>query len=201
MTDNRGERIRIAREAKRMTQEELGRICGTTKQTIYKYETGVITNIPLDKLEIMAKALNVSSCYLAMWNPSSSPVNVIPLVGDIACGKPILAEENIECYIALPDNVHADFALRCKGDSMINARIYDGDIVYIREQNTVEHGEIAAVRIGNEATLKRVTYRPEKNQIILKPENSEYDEMKFSFEELNDIQIVGKAVAFTSTVR
>lgn len=79
----------------------------------------------------------------------------VPLIGTIACGTPILAVENIECDVDMPENIRADFALRCKGDSMIDAHIYDGDIVYIRKQPIVDNGEIAAVIIDDEATLKR----------------------------------------------
>lgn len=125
----------------------------------------------------------------------------VPLIGTIACGEPILAEENIEKYIDMVENVNATFALHCKGDSMINARIYDGDIVYIREQPQVENGEIAAVLIDGEATLKRVYYYPEKNMLILKPENNQYNDMIYINEELENIKIIGKAVAFTSSVR
>lgn len=123
----------------------------------------------------------------------------VPLVGTIACGKPILATENIEDYVSIPKDLAGDFALTCKGDSMINARIFDGDIVYIRQQNTVENGEIAAVLIDGEATLKRVKLLPDR--IILEPENPLYDPMVFRGEEMNTVRILGKAVAFTSAVR
>ena len=123
----------------------------------------------------------------------------IPLVGAIACGEPILAEENIEEYISIPKDLAGDFALTCKGDSMINARIFDGDIVYIRQQETVENGEIAAVLIDNEATLKRFKKLPDR--IILEPENPMYDPLVYRGEEMNTVRILGKAVAFTSAVR
>lgn len=123
----------------------------------------------------------------------------IPLLGSIACGAPILADEHIEGEVDIPSHVHADFALVCKGDSMINARIFDGDIVYIRQQDMVESGEIAAVLIDNEATLKRVKLLPDR--IILSPENPLYDPLVFRGEEMNAVRILGKAVAFTSTVR
>lgn len=83
-------------------------------------------------------------------------------------GIPILAEENIEEYVNCPKSIRADFALTCKGDSMINARIFDGDVVYIRQQKTVNNGEIAAVMIEGEATLKRV--RLFQDHIVLEPE-------------------------------
>lgn len=123
----------------------------------------------------------------------------IPLIGSIACGAPVLAEEHIEDYIDIPKHIHADFALTCKGDSMINARIFDGDIVYIRKQDTVDNGEIAAVLIDDEATLKRV--RLFDDHISLEPENPQYRPIVCWGEEMNSVRILGKAVAFTSCVR
>ena len=123
----------------------------------------------------------------------------IPLIGSIACGAPILADEHIEEYIGIPKHIHADFALSCKGDSMINARIFDGDVVYIRQQNTVDSGEIAAVLIDGEATLKRV--RVYDDHISLEPENPQYRPLVYWGEEMNTVRILGKAVALTSAIR
>lgn len=123
----------------------------------------------------------------------------IPLIGTIACGAPILAAENIEKEVDIPEDIHADFALRCKGDSMINARIFDGDIVYIRQQDIVDSGEIAAVLIDDEATLKRVKIFDD--HISLEPENPMYKPLVFWGEEMNDVRILGKAVAFTGPVK
>lgn len=123
----------------------------------------------------------------------------IPLLGTIACGEPILATENIEMYVKVGESIPADFALKCKGDSMINARIFDGDIVYIRQQSDVDDGEIAAVLIGDEATLKKVHKFP--NKIVLSPCNPMYDDLVYSNEQLDEIRILGKAVAFFSIIR
>lgn len=123
----------------------------------------------------------------------------IPLVGTIACGEPILAQENIEEYISIPKDLAGDFALTCRGDSMINARIFDGDIVYIRQQDTVDSGEIAAVLIDGEATLKRV--RIFEDHISLEPENPMYKPFVYWNEEMNSVRILGKAVAFTSVIQ
>ena len=101
--------------------------------------------------------------------------------------------------MSIPKNITADFALTCKGDSMINARIFDGDIVYIRQQDTVESGQIAAVLIDGEATLKRV--RLFEDHISLEPENPQYRPFVYWGEEMNTVRILGKAVAFTSTIR
>lgn len=128
-------------------------------------------------------------------------MRTVPLLGMIACGDPILAAENIEGDVSAPEHVVADFALRCKGDSMINARIYDGDIVYIRQQARVDNGQIAAVLIGDEATLKRVYFYPESNKLVLNPENPAYEPLIFIGDELATVRILGRAVAFTSNVR
>lgn len=118
-----------------------------------------------------------------------------PLVGRIACGQPILAEENIEDYLDVPAEKHIDFCLECVGDSMIEAGIQDGDIAYIRKQPTVENGQIAAVRIGDEATLKRVYRTPET--LTLMPANGSYAPLVFTREEINTVCIEGKMVGFT----
>ena len=135
------------------------------------------------------------------------PSNIFPItrkrfrmLGAIACGEPRYADEDHETYIEAADNIQADFCLRAKGDSMIGARINDGDIVFIREQPIVEDGEIAAVIIDDEATLKRVKYNKEKQQLTLFPANDKYDPLVFIGEELNQIRILGKAVCFMSNL-
>ena len=123
----------------------------------------------------------------------------VPLLGTIACGEPILAEENIENYVTVDAKANVDFALKCKGDSMINARIFDGDIVYIHSQPDVENGEIAAVLIGNEATLKKVHKYP--NKLVLSPCNPTHNDLIYTEEQLENVRILGKAVLFVSVVR
>lgn len=139
----------------------------------------------------------------------TTPENIAPLpsfikkprLGAIACGKPILAVEEANEFDDVPDTIECDFTLLCKGDSMTSARIFDGDIVYIRAQPQVENGEIAAVRIGDEATLKRVYYTPNSDRITLRAANPLYPDMEFEGPTLNDIEILGKAVAFTSMIK
>ncbi len=123
----------------------------------------------------------------------------IPLLGTIACGEPITAIENIETYITVDAKANVDFALKCKGDSMINARIFDGDIVYIHSQPDVENGEIAAVLIDNEATLKKVYKYP--NKLVLSPCNPTHNDLIYTEEQLENVRILGKAVLFVSVVR
>lgn len=125
----------------------------------------------------------------------------IPLLGHIHAGEPTFAEENFECYVAVGANVRCDFALRVEGDSMINARIMDGDIVFIRKQDTVADGEIAAVLIDDETTLKRVRFLP-GSMVMLMPENPKYQPILVGGEnETRSVRILGKAVAFQSDVR
>ena len=128
------------------------------------------------------------------------PMEKVPLVGQIACGTPILAEENITDYIDLPAHIHADYALTCKGDSMIGAGIHDGDIVYIRKQEMVENGQIAAIRMNDDcdATLKRF-YRI-GDTVTLNAENPAIPPMVFIKDEINDLRIVGLAVAYTHVI-
>ena len=148
--------------------------------------------------EVMLDSSNDKTIIPAGFSPMPE-MRKVPLLGTIACGEPILAAENMEGEVDIPKEIHADFALRCRGDSMINARIFDGDIVYIRQQDTVDNGEIAAVLIDNEATLKRVTLY--EDHIVLSPENPMYKPFVFWYEEMNTVRIIGKAVAFTSAVR
>ena len=117
----------------------------------------------------------------------------IPLVGSIACGTPILAEQNIEARIGVPAAWRADFALTCHGDSMA-PKICDGDIVCIRKQEEVENGEIAAIRIGEEATLKR--FYLHGDTVLLQAENPAFDPMIYTKQQINEIEIEGKAVGF-----
>lgn len=203
------ERILPCLESSGISYAELSARTGIPKSALQRYCTGITEKIPLDRLTKIANALEVPVTYFLGWDTESSnmPANIIPmpemrkvpLVGTIACGTPILAAENIEDEVDMPKHIHADFALRCKGDSMINARIFDGDIVYIRKQDTVENGEIAAVLIDDEATLKRV--RLFDDHIVLEPENPQYRPIVYWGEEMNSVHIIGKAVAFTSCVR
>lgn len=195
--------------SKDISYGELSKQTGIPKSALQRYATGETEKIPIDRLEKIAIAIGTTTSHLMGWSDSitANILNItpmpekrqVPMLGTIACGEPILATENIEDYVAIPKELPGDFALTCKGDSMINARIFDGDIVYIRQQDTVENGEIAAVLIDNEATLKRV--RLFDDHIVLEPENPMYKPLVYWGEEMNSVRILGKAVAFTSMVR
>ena len=208
-----GKRIKEERLKRKLSQEDVAKAISSTKQAVYKYESGIVTNIPTDKLEKIAQLFEVTPAYLMGWEDTPSPdVTIIPgifplktkklpIMGDIACGKPIFAEESYDGYIDIEEGINADFCLRAKGDSMIGARIMDGDIVIVKKQDMVQNGEIAVVLIDDEATLKRAYFYPDKNKLILNPENPKYEPLVFIGEELNSIHILGKAVAFQSVIR
>ena len=183
---------------------------GISRAPLSDLKMGRNKKLSTDTLKKIAMYFNVSVDYLmGLENDNLSTYDNIfpiqkkkfPMLGEIACGEPIFADENKESYIEAGTDIHADFCLKAKGDSMINARILDGDIVFIKKQSMVDNGEIAAVIIENEATLKRVYYYPDKNKLILNPENPQYEPLVYIGDELNEIRILGKAVAFQSIVR
>ena len=187
--------IRTLREKQGISQEALAAALGyKDRSTIAKIESGKVS-LSQPKLEAFAQALGVSVLHLLGLSPRPD-TRRIPVLGTIACGAPILAQEHIEGYTAIPEDISADFALICKGDSMVGARIFDGDLVYIRQQQTVENGEIAAVLVNGEATLKRIRLGPDS--LALMPENPMYRPLILWGEEMNQVQILGKAVAFTA---
>lgn len=125
----------------------------------------------------------------------------LPMLGEVACGEPIFCNEDRESYVEVGSDIKADFCLRAKGDSMINARICDGDIIFVRQQSMVDNGDIAVVIINDEATLKRVNYDKAIGELRLIAENPNYQTMIFHGEELNQIKILGKAIAFQGDVK
>lgn len=128
-------------------------------------------------------------------------IKKVPLLGQIACGQPIYANEEHGEYYAVSEDVDTDFCLQAKGDSMINARILDGDIVFCKYQPTVENGEIAAVIIDDEATLKRFYFDKEKQRITLVPENPRYEPLVYIGSDMASVRVLGKAVAFQSRIK
>ena len=224
---NLGTLVKEYRTNNSLTMEEFAKKCGLSKGYISMLEknqnpkSGKPIIPTLETIKLISNAMGEDFNEIISILDGNQPVSLkskvncknliplskiktkkVPLIGSIACGAPITAVENIEEYIDMDADIHADFALRCKGDSMINARIFDGDIVYIREQPMVENGEIAAVIIDDmecEATLKRVYIDDE--HIILHAENPVYKDMAFYHEEMNQVRIVGKAVAFLSAVK
>lgn len=199
----RGDKIKTAREKCGITQTMLADKIGVSKQTMYKYESNIVTNIPTDKIEAIADVCHCTPEYLMGWSEESSikeelsayglrPVTMhkIPHLGKIACGTPIYADEEHDSYV--DSDVNATFCLTAKGDSMVNAKIYDGDIVFIKEMPTVDNGDIAAVVIDDEATLKRVYI--DKGTLMLVAENPKYAPLMFTAEDAKNVKILGKAI-------
>lgn len=211
-----GKRIKDLRTSLDMTQDELAKLTGyKSRSSIQKIESGE-RDITQSTIAAFAKALKVTPSVIMGWEENNEnnttpdyshikgimplpEMRKVPLLGAIACGEPIYREEDE--WISLPNDIKADFCLRCQGDSMIDARINDGDIVFIKACPEVENGQIAAVSIDNEVTLKRVFYYPEKNKLVLYPENKAYEPFVYMNEELNDIRILGRAVVFLSRAK
>lgn len=215
-----GKRIRRRREELGMTQEELAdKLHYKSKTTIAKIENGT-NDIVQSKVVEFAKALRTSPAYLMGWidiaeqnKPTADelqkfkdavfPIHLkkFPLLGEIACGEPIFANEDRESYIMAGTDIKVDFCLKARGDSMINARILDGDIVFIRKTDEIENGNIYAVGIDDEVLLKRIYYDKDNDIFQLVSENPAYPPKIITGEKLNHIVILGKAVAFQSDVR
>ena len=209
-------RLSQALEARGMKAADLSKKTKVAEGTISCYINGRY-EAKQNRVQVFAEALNVNPAWLMGYDvpmetesrhsaaPASRPIppgfepmpkmKKVPLIGAIACGDPITAMENREGEIDVPEDIRCDFALRCKGNSMIGAGIHDGDAVYIRIQPEVENGQIAAVRIGDEATLKRVYLHTD--HIELRPENPDYESIIRRREEMNDVHIEGKAVGYT----
>lgn len=209
-----GDRIKQRRNELGLSVDELANKLGKNRATIYRYESNDIEKLPTTILEPLANALGVSPGYLMGWEQigdtaalidkydNISPVKLkkFPMLGKIACGEPIFADEDRESYVMADTDIKADFCLTAKGDSMVNARIYDGDIVFIRSDVEVQNGDIAAVVIGDEATLKRFYYDKENNKVVLMAENPKYAPLVYVNEELEQIHCLGKAVYFMSAL-
>lgn len=206
------DRIKSRRTELGLTVEELAHKMGyKDKSSISKIENGK-ADIPQSKIAAFADALQTTPAYLMGWEEQPEPkkptippgfepmpkMKKIPLIGSIACGEPITAEQNIEKMVDVPENIRCDFSLTCHGDSMVDAGIHDKDVVYIRIQPEVENGEIAAVRIDGEATLKRVYYNP--GALTLMPANPAYAPMIYTGPQLEEVHIEGKAVGWTHWV-
>lgn len=205
-----GDYIKSLRQSKGMTQEELGNIIGVKKAAVQKWESGLVQNLKRETIKKLADFFEVNPSTFIDVADSSDIFNIagifpvkkirIPMLGEIACGVPIFADQQYEQYVDVNEDYNADFCLKAKGDSMINANISSGDIVLISEMPMVNNGEIAAVIIDDEATLKRVYYYREKNKLILQAENPAVEPLVYVDEELDTIRILGKAVAVIKTL-
>lgn len=203
-----GAKIKSRRKALGLTLAEAADKIGTSVGTLNKWENGVTTRIDHKDIVRISEALDCNILWLLDMDDAITlngvledipSVRQVPILGEIACGDPILAVENHDGAANIPADSSADFALRCTGDSMINARIFPGDLVLIRQQSDVENGEIAAVLVDGEATLKRVFKYA--GRVELRPENPLYPIINVEGPALDSFRILGKAVSFISEVR
>lgn len=212
------ERILKAITKSGLSYAELSKCTNIPKSALQRYAVGETKNIPIDRIEAIAKATNVSAKYLLCWEETSTPernriedlakygIHPIerkrfPMLGKIACGEPIFADQDFESFITASADIKADFCLKAQGDSMIGAGINDGDVVFIKEQPIVNNGQIAAIIIDNEATLKRWYYDQEKQELTLTAENAKYRPLVYRGEELNTVRCLGRAVCYMSIIK
>lgn len=215
-----GKRLRELRETRNLSMDKMIELYNTkydakmNKSTLSRYENGlqnpiftVVRNladffeVPVDYISGLSDTKSFTqNMYDELTRLGICPITTkkFRMLGNVACGEPIFANEEYEAYVEASSDIRADFCLKAKGDSMINARIFDGDVVFIRKQSDVDNGEIAAILIGDEVTLKRVYKYP--NRLELRPENPTHNVQNYEGEELNRIRILGKAVAFQSNL-
>lgn len=208
MTDI-GKRIKARRKQLGYSAEKVAEMVGISPATMYRYEKNEIANMGTDKLLPIAEALSTTPAYLMGWTDEADrkqmsplPANVmrisdmkmhkIPLIGDVAAGTPIIAEQEWEICIDSP--IAADYALRIEGDSM-EPLYLNGDIVYIREQPDVDDGQVGVVLTDDSATLKYIYHIP--NGLTLLSENKKYPPMHMTFDEFDTIRILGIVVGYT----
>lgn len=202
-----GSNIKRLRTDAQLSQSELGKIAGVTDKAVSTWEADIKTP-RMGAVEKMATYFGVPKSAIlddvypspASVPPGFEPLPKMvkrPLVGSISCGEPITAEENIEDYVDVPETVQCDFCLRCKGDSMIDAGIHDGDVVYIHITQQVENGQIAAVRIDGEATLKRVFWDESSQTLTLLAENRNFAPLVYTGPILETVHVEGRAVGYT----
>ena len=211
MTERIHERIKRLRKQNNLSVDEIIKKLNVSRATYYRYESNEIEKLPLTILEPLAQILNTTPAYLMGWQeniPAQSniyPANFkkVPLLGSTAAGSPIYSEGSFDGYINIEDKYNIDFCLRVKGESMIDAGINDGDIVFIHSQPTVENGQIAVVRInGDEVTLKR--FYKIQNGVMLQSENPDkvnYAPMIFTENDVDSFSILGLAVLKQSEIK
>ena len=217
------ERLKEAMKIHGISQTELCLRTHIPKSAMSQYISGAFKP-KQDRTYLIAQALNVSEAWLMGFAvpmerktdtpspypnaelyakyPNIKPIKKvrIPMLGNVACGEPTFADEEHETYIETDGHIQADFCLTCAGDSM-EPKMQSGDIVFIRKQNAVDDGQIAAVLIEDEATLKRVYYDRPNNILRLIAENPKYDPLIYSGEQLNRIRILGKAVSLYRRIK
>lgn len=186
---------------KDISRTQLAEILDTPYSTLSDWVNG--KKYPrIDKIELLANYFGIDKSDLIEENiniediPGAIPIQkgkLIPILGEIACGDPILAQENLDGYfLSDPSIIKGDFILRAQGDSMIDAGIEEGDYVFISQTPDVENGSIAAVLIDDDTTLKR--FYKSDDKIVLQPENKAYSPIIITAEDGKNIKILGQVI-------
>lgn len=212
-----GENIKRYREQRNISGEELGKAIGISRQTIHRYESGKIENIPHEKLEKMAEVLGVRPAQLYGWEEDMSstghkfslpPAHPVPLVSQVASDGRFSGETVVPLYApslsdepSPDDPLLPDLCYRMHDDSMVGARICVGDLVFVRKQSQVANGEIALVCLDGETCLKRIYYYPETEKMVLLSENTAYEPLVYVGKSLSQVTVLGKVISFQSRVR
>ena len=206
-----GDTIKILREERGISQTDVANKIGVSKQTLFKYENGVVQNIPTKYIEKLSNLFDVSPGYIMgrQKQPNRPDLNNIPgikvtqnlinvpILGHIQCGLPVLSEANYEGYFKLDPNLcKADFSLVADDDSMVDANIHEDDIVFFKETPDVESGTIAAVLLDDETTFKKVIKM--KDTLILQPANDAYEPILVQDGDYSNVTIIGKMVGVFS---
>ena len=190
--------IHNKRKERGMTMKELAKRVGVSEATISRWESGAIDNMKRDKIAALSDALGIDPALIMGWNTTAGEKKrqsvSFPVLGSVSCGEPQIMAESFDTYANA-----ADFGLFAKGDSMRDARINDGDLVFIKRQPTVENGQIAAVAIDDEATLKR--FYKYGDLIVLRACNPAYKDIEIRKGDGRNVVVLGLAVAFQSWVK
>lgn len=215
--------IRNRRIEMGLTMKELAKMVGVSEGTVSRWESGQIENMRRNKVAQLSRVLGIPSEVIMGWENdtdrfasfadwfnsvhqklSEATTTTYPLLGEVACGEPIITNNEYE-VLSSGARIEADAVVIARGDSMIGARIYDGDVVFLRYQEEIENGEIAVVVVISEDTydaevcLKR--YYKYSNFIVLRSENPEYKDMEFHEEEMNRVHLIGKAIVVQSNLK
>lgn len=194
-----GDRIKKIRTEKlKMSQVDMANAIGVSKQTLYKYENNIITNIPSDKIEAIARLAHVTPAYLMGWNNTATVQQTrIPIIGSVRAGIPNDAIEDVVDYEEITPEMAMRgklFGLKIRGDSM-EPRIKDGDVVIVLETPDVENGDLAVVLVdGNDATIKQISKTADALTLI--PFNTSYTPIVYTAEQCKTlpVQIIGKVI-------
>lgn len=191
------DRLRKKRLDLGFSLQEVADKVGISKVTLSRYETLDITNIPSDKIERLAEIYKTTPAYIMGWEKKEAVKEfkiTVPLLGKVACGIPIEAIGDTK-YITIDEK--CDYCLVAEGDSMTGVGVNHGDLIYMNKADNLENGDIGAIAIGDDITLKRFYYYREQNIIILRAANPNYEDQVYSGDMLKDVKIIGKAKFLT----